>query len=97
MTDHWRSTRTEKPDRPMMVVFYHADMVFSDYLGKVEPMPSMQQPYRDERYDLGFWDGDRFRYLGTGHDAFEPGRPAENRPTHWAPVLPPPVDGRSEA
>lgn len=92
MTDRWRSTRTEKPDRPMMVVFFHADMVFADYLGNVEPIPSPEAPWRDERYDLGFWDGVRFCYLGSGHDAFEPdwGVSEEICPTHWAPVLPPP-------
>lgn len=99
MTDRWRSTRTERPGMPMMVMFYHADLVFADALGNVEPMPSAQQPYRDERYDLGFWDGTRFCYLGTGHDAFELLADPADCPTHWASVLPPPAitdDNRHE-
>lgn len=98
MTERWRSTRTEKPDRPMMVMFYHADAVFFDTTDAVVDVPSLQEPWRDERYSLGFWNGQRFRKLGTGHDAFEPLDYPEDCPTHWAPVPPPPVtdDNRHE-
>lgn len=102
MTARWRSTRTEKPDRPMMVMFYYADLVFTDAEWNVGPMPSPDEPWRDERYVLGFWDGAKFCDLGTGHDSFEPelaGNVPESCPTHWAPVPPPPAvtdDNRHE-
>ena len=100
MTYRWRSTRTEKPDRPMMVMFFYEDAVFTDTRGDAVLMPSPQ--WRDERYRLGFWDGECFYDLGTGHESFEPewmyGAP-QNCPTHWAPVQPPPAvtdDNRHE-
>ena len=79
----------------MVVLFYSQNCVWHDQHGNVAPE---WPPERDEKYSLGFWDGDWF-WMGTAHRVFEIdpiGHP--DQPSHWSPVLPPPVSsGRTLA
>ncbi len=75
---------TEKPQKPMAVEFYYAKLDFGSDGGKIPP-------YRDERRELGFWDGEAFCSNGTGHEVFEDWRTADQLPTHWRECAPPPV------
>jgi hypothetical protein len=70
-TTDWR-TFGERPSRPIMVEYYFGTL--PDY-----DLP----PYRDERRALGFFDGEDFFELGTGHAVFESWKPEEHLPTHW--------------
>lgn len=70
----------KEPQTPASVEFYYAKM-------KVE-LPE----YRDVRRSLGYWDGDCWRHLHTGHDVFEFGdTDPEDLPTHWRLLDPPPL------
>lgn len=69
------------------VELYFANVVFRDEHGNVSELP----PYRDCRRELAYWDGETWRYNGTGHEVFEfSDTPAEHRPTHWRVLDPPP-------
>lgn len=84
------------PKEPMTVLFYSKNRTWSDAEGTIfgkdgEPF-SKFQPYRDERVDLGYWDGKEFCWQGTGHPVWEwdyhDGDP--DLPTHWMPLPEPP-------
>ena len=85
-----------RPKEPMTVLFYSKNRTWSDGSGDIfgengEPF-SMFQPYRDERADLGYWDGKEFRWQGTGHAVWECGYNDRDLdlPTHWMPLPEPP-------
>lgn len=80
---------TEKPSAPIAVELYYANMVFRDNNGN--PVDWTKEPYRDERRELGFWDGKTFCQNGTGHSVFEEWRDPTEMPTHWRECAPPPL------
>lgn len=65
------------PSEPVQVEFFygnaHAEMIVA--------------PYRDERRELGYWDGQTWRHCGTGHEVYEfEDTIDEHLPTHWRPL-----------
>lgn len=92
--DGWRPI-SEPPDTPMPVIFYSVSRDFGGE-GPLYPEAAFaEQPYRDERCDLGYWDGTEWCCQGTGHAVWE--NPEDESdpdlPTHWKPLgaLPSPV------
>lgn len=85
MTNDWR-TFDERPERPMPVLYYHANWTW--HYADDTPVPA--DPVRDpaERTQSGWFDGETWHDSGTGHDAFESPN-AEDHPTHWAPLATP--------
>ena len=84
----WRLI-TDLPASPVAVeLFYGAITVLYDQHGN-EHSP-MINPYRDIRRELGYWDGNTFCELGTGHDLFESWRSEKQKPTHWRKLPPVP-------
>jgi hypothetical protein len=72
---------------PVGVELFYGNLgPLKDQHGKASTLP----PYRDVRRELGYWDGETFRELGTGHSVFEPWREEDNKPTHWRPLPEPP-------
>ena len=84
MTD-WHKI-DDKPAAPVAVELYYVNMTFSDQHGVIVKFPA----YRDERRELGFWDGNTFCQNGTGHCVFEDWRDPTEMPTHWRECAPPP-------
>jgi hypothetical protein len=85
----WQPIETT-PDKPMPVVYFFGNLVFRDHLsGEIIKTPSEDEPYRDERFQVGFWDGEEWAENGTGHDVFECWKSPDCLPTHWAPITPP--------
>lgn len=86
---------SQKPDKPLPILLYFGNLVFHDQNDNLTEFP----PYREERVEVGFWDGDCWCYAGTGHDAFEfhgmAGYPDEHFPTHWMPLPTPPAAANS--
>ena len=84
---------TETPDSPVQVYFFSEKLTLwnSDPTNRISPVI---ETYRDERYGLGFWDGESWAWLGTGHDVFEFDYDEDQLPTHWKPVDPPPSTTR---
>lgn len=66
------------PQNPMPVLFYSA----------VRRMDVDLPNYRDERFDVGFWDGENWRWNGTGHLVWEwpEDEYSDDLPTHWLPL-----------
>ena len=71
------------PTSPMPVLLYLANLQLED--------DDVFPPYRDEAFEVGFWDGEKFYVNGTGHEAFEEWWMEKYQaPTHWMPILKPP-------
>ena len=69
------------PTSPMPVLLYLANLQLED--------DDVFPPYR---FEVGFWDGERFYVNGTGHEAFECWRLLKHQaPTHWKQLDPPPT------
>ncbi len=78
-----------KPPRfPVAVEFYYANLKMG---GKDVVVPS----WRDYRRGLGYWDGEMFRELWSGHSVFEPWMDPTEHPTHWRPLPDAPPKGYS--
>ncbi len=79
----------ELPDRPMQVELFYGTLVFMDMEGN--KVSAVIETYRDERRQLGYFDGEVFRQCGTGHSIpdvfYEPG---DYLPTHWRELPPVP-------
>jgi hypothetical protein len=75
----WQPIETA-PTAPKMVALYYNDI----------PVYPGLPDYRDERWSLGFFDGNEFRELGTGHLIFEGINTPPYLPTHWMPLPEPP-------
>lgn len=91
----WR-TISENPDKPMSVLFYSASRVWYSFasgneVGRDGPF-SLNEPYRCERTDIGYWDGETWRSQGTGHEIWEWPEDDDDpaNPTHWMPLPEPP-------
>lgn len=88
--DDWQPIAT-KPRAAMPILLYFGKLKFRNY--EDEP-PVEFPPYREERVEVGFWDGEAWRRSGTGHDVFEfwgmEGYSEEIFPTHWQPLPKPP-------
>jgi hypothetical protein len=69
------------PTAPIGVELYYANL--DDAL--------VIEPYRDCRRELGFWNGQTFCELGTGHSCFETWRSPDQIPTHWRALGPAPA------
>jgi hypothetical protein len=72
------------PHAPVAVELYYANL--EDAL--------VIEPYRDCRRELGYWDGETFCELGTGHSCFESWRDPDQMPTHWRELGPAPASER---
>jgi hypothetical protein len=72
------------PPAPVAVELYYAKL--DDAL--------VIEPYRDCRRELGYWDGETFCELGTGHCCFESWRDPDQMPTHWRELGPAPAAQR---
>jgi hypothetical protein len=71
-----------KPSNPTMALFFRP----GTGLG-----PDLFDGIRDERYDLGWWNGTKWFDLGTGHDTFESySVDAGYTPSHYWPLPSPP-------
>lgn len=78
----WNPVST-KPASPVAVLFFRGN------LGNAWPdMGPASGEVRDERFDLGWWDGTSFRDNGSGSESMEPWSEPASWPTHWM-VLPP--------
>lgn len=86
MSEQWRLI-TDLPTEAGMVEYYHGN--WPDEVYKIK-----EHPYRDERHQLGFFDGRSFRESGTGHEVFESWKEPWMTPTHWRRVGSPPVPTR---
>jgi hypothetical protein len=82
----WRKI-DDKPNRPTMAVLFARDLMLVDGASG-EAISGKLLPYRDERMSLGFFDGQRWLYLGTAHYAFEDEDKSE-WPTHYLPLKEP--------
>ncbi len=59
-------------------------------LSILDGKPILKTDFRDEAYQVGFWDGEYFCYNVTGHEVEEDtllGNPYQV--THWKPLKPP--------
>jgi hypothetical protein len=79
-TDEWHVIN-DHPDDPVQVELFYG----------LRNKKLIIEPYRDCRRELGYWDGETFCELNTGHSVFESWRPEEHRPTHWRALPPPPL------
>ena len=88
----WQPIET-LPDRPMMVLTFARDLVFYEYkTRKPITLPSHDEPWRDGRIGVAFFDGEYFCELFSGHEIFEFDHDigAPENPTHWMPAPEPP-------
>jgi hypothetical protein len=77
------------PEEPCQVEYFCRDMTFTTASGDV--VSGVIEPWRDERRELGYWDGRTWRRCGTGHEVFEfEDTPRDWLPTHWRPLPPAP-------
>jgi len=76
-----------KPDRPMMADLFYRDLFFTDYKTSKKVSAVMERG-RDERFGIGWWDGETWFHSGTAHELFEnySEYPKEQFPTHWRPL-----------
>lgn len=87
------------PEKPMTVFFYSTTAIWFDQAGVEHGKNGgpcfEEQPYRDERYEVGYWNGFAFCYLGTGHEVFEFPHDEDDprKPTHWMRASPPTPQG----
>lgn len=82
----WHSI-TEIPQQPVGVELFYGNLgPLTNERGEESTLPA----YRDVRRELGYWDGETFRELGTGHSVFETWRTDEHKPTHWRALEAPP-------
>jgi hypothetical protein len=79
----WQPIETA-PEKPMQVVFYSSRLILHDQDNN--PVSPIFAPYRDEAFSLGFWDGESWCEMGTGHELFESWHRKDDMPTHWRPV-----------
>jgi hypothetical protein len=81
----WQSF-DDPPSEKVMVELFFGNLVLRDQRGEVTEMP----PWRDCRRELGYWDGENFCDLNTGHEIPEYWRDDDpmHKPTHWR-ALPP--------
>jgi hypothetical protein len=87
--DGWQDIASV-PTAPVQVEFFYGDGVAWDHAGNEISM--VIEPYRDERREIGYWDGNDWHHCGTGHRVNEFGDdPPEWIPTHWRPLPAPPV------
>jgi hypothetical protein len=79
----WRDI-SETPTEPGMVEYYHANWP--------PEVDCPDSPFRDERRDIGHFDGQHFREKGTDHEVFESWKEPWMLPTHWRYLPPAPDD-----
>lgn len=88
MDNGWRKFE-EKPDRPLQAELFSGRLYLTDEDG--EKISAVVHPWRDERRQMAFFDGECWRHMGTGHELFEYGEPdKEYLPTHWRELGPVP-------
>lgn len=83
----------QTPAAPCMVLFFSATRQWwrDDENGIRVDVPhpcDPEKPYRDERFDLGFWDGETWRWSGTAHEVwqFDYNEGDPNLPTHYVEI-----------
>lgn len=82
----WKTTE-EIPATPVQVEVFFANGFSRDRDGN--EVSAVISPYRDERRQMAYWDGEAFRWMRTGHRIVEfSDHPKEWIPTHWR-ALPP--------
>jgi hypothetical protein len=82
----WRPF-SKKPHQPVQAEIFYGNLTLADQDGNaVSPLIN---PWRDERRQIAYWDGETWRNMGTGHalNEFEDD-PVEWIPTHWRPLPP---------
>lgn len=76
----------EPPAQPAMVVLFfpHDDLA---------PGFDKREPFRDERTELGYWNGTEWCFAGSAHKVFEHSTDREDGPTHFLilPIPPKPI------
>jgi hypothetical protein len=86
----WRPI-SETPPRPMPVEIFRQNLRFTRYpTGEECPVDLV----RDSRREIGFWDGQAFREMGTGHEYDEGWQDKSTLPTHWRALPPAPEESK---
>lgn len=77
----------QEPEAPCSVLYWRGGAWGRE--PQLPPECRMGAEGRDERFDLGFWDGQGWCDMGTGHETFAEYIDARFYPTHWKPLTPP--------
>jgi hypothetical protein len=86
----WRPI-SETPPRPMPVEIFRQNLRFTRYpTGEECPVDLV----RDSRREIGFWDGQAFREMGTGHEYDEGWQDKSTLPTYWRALPPAPEESK---
>lgn len=73
---------SERPPEPLQAEVFYGNLVLRDQDGN--DVSAVIEPYRDERREMAYWDGEDWHHMGTGHRINEFGDdPREFLPTHW--------------
>ena len=73
----WHSFK-DTPSEPTPVLYY------------LDSLNIQLEEGRDEKFTLGYWDGNDWHWNNTGHLVFDDfDTPEEWRPTHWTYATPP--------
>ena len=81
----------EVPPEPLQAEIFYGKLTLTDQDGNERS--AVIEPYRDERRQMAYWDGESWREMGTGHCLNEFGDDSpEWLPTHWRRL--PPIPGQ---
>ena len=75
----------------MQVEYFLGNAEWRDHSTGEVALHPVQAPH-DMRREIGYWDGECWREMGTNHEMFESWKDPRVLPTHWR-ELPPIPDG----
>jgi hypothetical protein len=89
--DDWKPFY-ELPTSAIQAELFYGNLVYTDF-ETGEKISAIIEPFRDERRQIAYYDGEDWRHMGTGHLIMENYNldPPEFFPTHWRPLPPLPV------